>query len=53
MNTKLCKVASRWKYIKRNILTMHEPLNVKFMNDEFCVIFLHTVHTRMMMFTLF
>ena len=25
----LCKVASRWKYIKRNILTMHGPLNVK------------------------
>ena len=26
---KLCNVASRWKYIKRNILTMHGPLNVK------------------------
>ena len=26
---KLCKVASRWKYIKKNILTMHGPLNLK------------------------
>jgi hypothetical protein len=26
---KLCNVASRWKYIKTNILTMHGPLNVK------------------------
>ena len=25
----LCNVASRWKYIKRNILTIHGPLNVK------------------------
>jgi len=25
----LCKVASFWKHIKRNILTMHVPLNVK------------------------
>ena len=25
----LCKVASRWKYFKTNILTMHGPLNVK------------------------
>ena len=25
----LCNVASCWKYIKRNILTMHGPLNVK------------------------
>ena len=28
---KPCKVASRWKYIKTNILTMHGPLNVKIM----------------------
>ena len=26
---KLCKDASRWKYIKRNILRLHGPLNVK------------------------
>ena len=26
---KLCNVASWWKYIKRNILTMHGPLNFK------------------------
>ena len=26
---KLCNVASCWKYIKRNTLTMHGPLNVK------------------------
>ena len=25
---KLCNFASCWKYIKRNILTMHGPLNV-------------------------
>ena len=27
---KLCNVASCWKYIKRDILTMHGPLNLKF-----------------------
>ena len=26
---KLCNVASYWKYIKRNIFTMHGSLNVK------------------------
>ena len=26
---KTCKVASHWNYIKRNILTMHGPLNLK------------------------
>ena len=26
---KLCKVASHWKYIKTNTLTMHGPLNIK------------------------
>jgi len=25
----LCNVASCWKYIERNILTIHGPLNVK------------------------
>ena len=30
----LCNVASRWKYIKRNILTMHGAPKVKFRN--FC-----------------
>jgi len=29
---KLCNVTSRWKYIQRNILTIHGPLNVKFSN---------------------
>jgi len=26
------KVASRWKYIKTNLLTMHGPLNIKTIN---------------------
>ena len=32
---KLCQVASSWKYIRRNILTMHGPLNVKFIKLDF------------------
>ena len=31
---KLCKVASRWEYIKRNVLTMHGPTNVKFIDAK-------------------
>ena len=31
----MCKIAS-WKYIKRNILTMHGPLNVKFISLALC-----------------
>ena len=27
------RAASRWKYIKMNILTMHRPLNVKIYAD--------------------
>ena len=32
--TDICNVASHWKYIKRNIITMHGPLNVKFMGTD-------------------
>ena len=30
IHVELCNLASPWKYIQRNILTMHGPLNVKF-----------------------
>jgi len=33
---KLCKVASRWNYIKRNILTMRGPLNVRLLFWSIC-----------------
>ena len=29
---KLCNVEASWKYIKRNKLTIHGPLNVKFIS---------------------
>ena len=35
LRSKLCKVASCWKYIKRNILTMHGPLNFKLQSVSF------------------
>ena len=33
----MCKAVSRWKYIKWNIITMHGPLNVKFVIREISV----------------
>jgi hypothetical protein len=36
---KLCNVASRWKYIKMNILTMHGPERQKYAVVTFTVNF--------------